>query len=114
MARVFEECAAAFGYRNLCRPWRGKCLRIINRKLIEKGTGIDTPKSLCDPQALAGSAECRSVREICCFHDQRVSVPMGAGIAFQLADVLWKMRTLIQWNDAHIMDHLDENRHIPG
>ena len=39
---------------------------------------------------------------------------MAARVSFPLADILWKMRTPIEGNDAGVMNHFDENRHVAG
>src|SRR5215831_5699118 len=37
---------------------------------------------------------------------------MSAWITHQQANILWKMRAVVSWNDPGVMDHLDKYCHV--
>src|SRR4030095_7397538 len=97
---------------NFHGPGCGKCFRIVDGELVEQRVRIHAAKSFGEPHVLACSPESGPVGEISGLDDERVAVPVAARITFQLTDALWKWRTVIQWNDADVMDHFYENSHI--
>src|SRR5215831_6807267 len=114
MAGVFEERTLASRHRNFHSPWLRKSLRVVDRELVQKRVGINTLETFRQPHVFACATESSSVREIRRLHDERVAFPMAARVSFQLTNVLRNMRPVFQWNDADVVNHLNQNRHVSG
>src|SRR5438105_4061468 len=65
-------------------------------------------------QVPVGSSERSLIREIGCIDDQSLALPMAPRVPQPLPDVLWKMWTPVKWDDANVVNHLDEYDHVTG
>src|SRR5437867_1227059 len=98
-----ENWTVALRHGDLHGPRLCKCRRIVNRELVKKRVRIQALEAFREPHVLAGSSEGRLVCEIRRLDDQGIAFPMAARVSFPLADILWKMRTPIEGNDAGVM-----------
>src|SRR5258708_348467 len=110
MACVFEHLAVAFRQRNLDGPGLRPGGRIVNRELIGEGVRIETFEALGKFHVRAASPKRVLVREIRGLDDKRITLPMASRVALPQANVRWKMRTAVRWDDPDLVPHLDEYR----
>src|SRR5262245_29446111 len=114
MAGVFEEWTLASRHGNLHGPWLRKCFRVVDRELVQKRVGIKTLETFSQAHIFACATKSSSVCEVRRLDDERVAFPMASRVSFQLANLLRKMRPVFEWNDADVVNHLNQNRHVSG
>ena len=123
VARVLEHLIAVVPrQRNVHRPRPGEAFRIFERHLVVDLVRSDARVALGQPLGLPAASvrtgrllvAPRLVREIRHLDDQGVPLPVPPRIAHPLPDGLLDVGTSIQWNDADVVNHLVQNRDVPG
>src|SRR5262249_28730550 len=114
MAGVLEKRIPALRDGNFHSPWFRKCVRIVDRELVQKRVGIKPLEMFGQPHIFARATESSPVREVRRLDDERIAFPMASRVSFQLANLLRKMRLAFEWNDADVVNHLNKNRHVSG
>src|SRR5262249_38522043 len=114
MTGVLEKWIPASRDGNFHSPWFCKRVRIVDRELVQKRVGIKPLETFGQPHIFARATESSAVREVRRLDDERVAFPMASRVSFQLANLLRKMRPVFEWNDADVVNHLNQNRHVSG
>ena len=86
--------------------------RVLEGDLVAKRAPVGAGEPLDQFQVLARAAPRGLAGEVGGFHDQRVALPVSARAAQPLAWAVVGHRAAVDRDDAHLVDHLQENRHV--
>jgi hypothetical protein len=110
VTRVFVDRILTLQHRKRCCPRSRPHGRIVDREFVEERVGVGAREAFDKMHVRAGAREARLAFEIRRVNHQGITLPAAARISLPLANV--PMRTPIQGDDAELVDHLVENRHV--
>src|SRR5262249_49831889 len=122
VACELEECALERGHGDCCRPWSRVNRRIIDRHLIVDRVGVEPGEPLDDTRFRAGAENDDAqhpvdgpvvdVGVVGGFDAKRAAIPPAARVPQPLLNLRAHMRTSVERNDPHVMDHLHGNHDV--
>ena len=96
--------------------------RIVDRVLVEQRVVVDAREALRQPQGGAGPHRAddgrveagRLIGEVGRLDDERITLPVAAGVAHPLPDAVGQVRAAVERHDARVVHHLVQDRDVVG